>query len=131
MTALRALLRSGSRLAWVLVVLALAARMLVPVGTMPTGGDRELSVRICAESGGPRSVLLTIPGEPAPHEGSAAKSACAFAGLSAPGLAAAEPVLLALALIFILALGPVLAPVAAPARFARFQPPLRGPPVRA
>lgn len=129
MMAIRALLRARYPLALVLVVLALAVRLLVPAGTMPGSGDRVLAVEICADaSGQPQSQLLIIPGKPAPHETSAAKGQCAFAGLAFPALPGADPVLLAIALAFILAIGLALVAPALPARFARFQPPLRGPP---
>jgi hypothetical protein len=129
MTALRALAHARFPLALLLVVLALTVRMLVPAGTMPGSGDRVLAVEICADaSGTPQSQLLVIPGKPAPHENSAAKGQCAFAGLAFPALAGADPVLLAIALAFILAIGLALVAPALPARFTRFQPPLRGPP---
>ena len=129
MMALRALLHARYPLALALVVLALAVRILVPAGTMPGSGDRVLAVEICADaSGTPQSQLLVIPGKPAPHETSAAKGQCAFAGLAFPAMPSADPVLLAIALAFILAIGLALVAPALPARFTRFQPPLRGPP---
>ena len=129
MMALRTLLRAHSPLAMVLVAMALAVRLLVPAGTMPGSGDRVLAVEICADaSGAPQTQLLVIPGKPAPHENSAAKVTCAFAGLAFPALAGADPVLLALALAFIMAIGLSLVAPSLPARFTRFQPPSRGPP---
>lgn len=129
MTALRALFRAHRHLALLLVVVALAVRLLVPAGTMPGSGARVLSVEICADASGlPQSHKLVIPGQPAPHEDNSAKGTCAFAGLAAPLLGGADPVLLAIALAFILAIGLALAAPALPARFARFQPPTRGPP---
>ncbi|MCZ8170776.1 MAG: DUF2946 family protein [Novosphingobium sp.] len=129
MMAIRALLRARYPLALVLVVLALAVRMLVPAGAMPGSGDKVLAMEICADASGmPHSQLLIIPGKPAPHENSAAKGQCAFAGLAFPALAGTDPVLLAIALAFILAIGLALVAPALPARFTRFQPPLRGPP---
>ncbi len=129
MIALRALLRARCHLALALVVLALAARLLVPAGIMPGSGDRVLTVQICADATGlPKAQLLVIPGKPAPHEDSSAKGTCAFAGLAAPALSGADPVLLALALAFILSLGLALAAPALPVRYPRFQPPSRGPP---
>ncbi len=129
MTALRALLQARCHLALALIALALAVRILVPAGMMPGSGDRVLAVQICADASGlPKSQVLVIPGQLAPHEDNSAKGTCAFAGLAAPALAGADPVLLAMALAFILAIGLALAAPALPARFARFQPPTRGPP---
>lgn len=129
MTALRALLRARFHLALVLVMLALAMRLLVPAGMMPGTGERLLSVEICADASGlPKSQVLVIPGKPAPHEDNSAKGTCAFGSLAAPVLSAADPALLAIALAYILAIGLALAAPALPARFARFQPPTRGPP---
>lgn len=129
MTALRALLLTRCNFALLLLVAALAVRLLVPVGTMPGSGDRVLSVQICADASGlPQSQILVIPGKPAPHEGNAAKGTCAFAGLAAPMLGGADPALLAVALAFILAIGLALVTPALPVRFTRFQPPTRGPP---
>ena len=86
MTALRALFRAHRHLALLLVVVALAVRLLVPAGTMPGSGARVLSVEICADASGlPQSHKLVIPGQPAPHEDNSAKGTCAFAGLAAAG----------------------------------------------
>jgi hypothetical protein len=129
MTALRALARAHFPLALLLVMLTLAVRILVPAGTMPSSDDRVLIVEICADaSGTPQSAVLVIPGKAGPHESSAAKGQCAFAGLAFPALAGVDPVLLAIALAFILAIGLALVAPSLPARFTRFQPPLRGPP---
>lgn len=129
MTALRALLLARSRLALALVALALAVRLLVPAGMMPGSGDKILAVQICADASGvPQSQVIVIPGKQASHENNAAKGTCAFASMAAPVLGGAGPILLAVALAFILAIGLALAAPALPARFSRFQPPTRGPP---
>jgi len=130
MTALRTLLLNRRPLALLLVVLALAVRLLIPAGAMPGSGERVLAVAICADASGlPQSRVLVIPGKPAPHEdAAAAKAGCAFAGLAAPMLGGAGPALLAMALAFLIVIGLAPAAPALPARFARFQPPTRGPP---
>ena len=129
MTSLRALLLARSRLALALVALALAVRLLVPAGMMPGSGDKVLTVQICADATGlPQNQILIIPGKSAPHEDNASKGTCAFAGLVAPLFGGADPILLAVALAFILAIGLALAAPALPPRFPRFQPPTRGPP---
>ena len=129
MIALRAILRARSYLAIGLIVAALAVRMIIPAGTMPGSGARVLAVEICADASGIKQTqILIVPGKPAPHHANADKGTCGFAGLATPALAGADPVLLAVALAFILAIGLALAAPSLPARFARFQPPLRGPP---
>lgn len=129
MIALRALLIARAPLVLMLVVMALTVRMLVPAGTMPGSGDRVLAVQICADASGAKfNRLLVIPGKPAPHEGNPAKATCAFTSLGFHALASVDPVLLIQALAFIMLAGLALAAIVLPARYARFQPPLRGPP---
>jgi hypothetical protein len=134
MTSLRALIQQYARLALVLVLLALAARALVPAGYMISpSGERFLKVTICADaSGAPKQMRISIPDkdETGSDQSGARDKAqpCAFSGLGQAALSGADPVLLAAALAFILLVG--LAPLCAPpARDIPFlRPPLRGPP---
>ena len=134
MKALRTLVRDHARLTLVLLALALAVKALVPAGFMITpAGERFLTVTICSDATGvPKQVQIAIPDKPG-AKGDHAEATdkghpCAFAGLGHVGLSAADPVLLAAAIAFILLVG--LAPLAAlPARATPFlRPPLRGPP---
>jgi hypothetical protein len=78
-------------------------------------------------------VVMTIPGvkhgnsDGREHPGKA-EQPCAFAGLSAPSLAAVDPILLTFAILFVLALGlrPLLLMAAHAPPYLR--PPLRAPP---
>jgi len=120
-TALRALLLRHRRLAALLLAAALCLRTLVPAGYMPAAATQSVVVSICHGAG---AAEVTIPVK----KSLSAAERCAFADLQLPMLGAADPVLLALALAFILALW-----LAAPAPLLlrgrpHWRPPLRGPP---
>jgi hypothetical protein len=132
---LRALICDHARLTLVLLALALAVKAVVPAGLMlSAGGDRFLTVTICSESTGgtPKQMQIVIPGKQdkgADHSDAGAKAThCAFSGLGQSALGGADPLLLALALAFILLIG--LAPLPPlPRRDIPFlRPQLRGPP---
>lgn len=131
MFALRRLLLSHRAIAALVIALALAVRLVVPTGFMPTMADGRISVSVCSDTGS-TTMVVTIPGlkhgGKGKEEGGKHAQPCAFAGLGMPGLAGADPLILALALVFAMAaaLRPISArDVAAPA-FLR--PPLRAPP---
>lgn len=115
-----------------LLALALMMKIVMPAGFMPTVSNGQIVVSICSGTG-PMTMVMTIPGlehgksEGDGHQGKA-EPPCAFSGLSTPSLAAADPILLAAAILFVLALGMV--PLALPASTAPpyLRPPLRGPP---
>jgi hypothetical protein len=125
------------RLTLVLLALALTMKALVPAGIMPsTGGDRFLTVTICADaSGSPRQMQIAIadredgPGDQPEVADSAAP--CAFSGLGHAALGGADPVLLAAVLAFILALGFAPPHALRLRQHALLRPPPRGPPLRA
>jgi hypothetical protein len=128
---LRRLVLKNRKLAGFVLVLALAMKLLVPAGFMPTFSDGRIVVSICSGTG-PTTMVMTIPGlehgkSKDGHQGKA-EQPCAFAGLSAPSLAAADPMLLAIAIAFAMALA--LQPITASIIRARphLRPPLRGPP---
>ncbi len=106
-------------------------KLAVPAGFMPVAGPGQIMVLVCTEFG-PQHVAIEVPGMPAkPDESAKMNQPCVFAGLGLAWLPGADPVLLAAALVFILALG--FAAVVAPllARRPRLRPPLRGPPLTA
>lgn len=134
MLRLRAFLRDYRSLALAVLAAALLFKALVPAGFMVSTAGPVITVTLCTESTGSREqVQIAIPGKkPAGHADSAAKDGhCAFAGLAKMATGGTDPVLLALAIAFILVLG--LAPVRAlPVRQSSFlRPPLRGPPAAA
>ena len=106
MTGLRQhLLRHRALAAW-LVALALLMKVLVPTGYMLGTSAGTITVELCSGYG-PMKMTMPTPGM-AHHGGDKsnhgkAEQPCAFSGLSAPSLAAADPILLVLSLAFIIA----------------------------
>jgi len=134
MSRLRAIIRDHAGLMLVLLALALVVKAVMPTGYMlSASGERFLTVTICADaSGTPKQMQIAIPGKQDPggdHSDAASKAThCAFSGLGNFALGGADPLLLAVALAFILLIG--FAPLPAlPARDIPFlRPQLRGPP---
>ena len=128
MRGLRAFLLHHRRLAVLLVVLALAMKTLVPPGYMVGSSSRALTILVCADSTGARSaVQVTIP-QGSKDLASKDHKPCTFAGHGSPALGGADPIQLALALAFVLALG--FLAIKAPRLVAahRILPPPCGPP---
>lgn len=129
---LRRLVLSNRPLAIAILALALLMKLAIPVGFMPSASNGQIVVSLCSGTGA-STMVITIPGlkqdkpDGGDHSGKA-EQPCAFAGLSAPSLAAADPILLAAAILFVLALGmrPLLLPASTTPPYLR--PPLRGPP---
>lgn len=123
MNALRAIARRHSRLAAVVLLLALALRIVVPGGFMPAFAQGSVTITIChGDSTSQREIPVPVKRLPG------AAQTCAFADLDQPALGAVDPVLLALALAFSLALGFAASPPLRLHGHARLRPPLRGPP---
>ncbi|MBD8617586.1 hypothetical protein IFT67_01470 [Sphingomonas sp. CFBP 13728] len=135
----RLFLDHGTLSAW-LIVCALAMKILVPAGFMPVVSGGTVTIQICGGTAPTTMVTMiakatmmakTMPGmmhhqDKGDHQ--SREMPCAFSGLSAPSLAAVDPLLLAIAIAFIVAMGfrrTSTTPVAAP---AYLRPPLRGPP---
>ncbi|CAA9495747.1 MAG: hypothetical protein AVDCRST_MAG91-797 [uncultured Sphingomonadaceae bacterium] len=148
MTLFRHLLLRHRLLACWLVAAALLMKAIVPAGYMTSVSDGSLRIELCSGFGPQKPAAETpstthMPGmdmtgmshgaQDAHHGGGEEghgqpESPCAFAGLSAPSLAGADPPLLALALAFIFAAA---LHVVRPQLFsapAFLRPPLRGPP---
>ena len=131
MTGLRRYLLRHRALAACLVALALLMKVLVPTGYMLGTSAGSITVEVCSGYG-PMKMTMPMPGM-AHHQGDKgdhgkAEQPCAFSGLSAPSLAAADPILLALAIAFIIATA-FLAPIPVLVRaWAFLRPPTTGPP---
>lgn len=132
MDALRLFLRDHSRLAVLLLAMALATKALVPTGYMIGSQSKVLTISICADTeGGSYTTQVVLP-----HGGERSGDtqhvkdgqACPFSALAMASLAGADLILLGLALAFILALGFAAAPPPRPRRVPYLRPPLRGPP---
>lgn len=133
MEILRPFLRDHRRLAALLVALALAMKALVPAGFMVGPGAQVLTISICADSIASRytrQIIVPMAGKHSDDAGKAKESqACPFSALAMGAVSAADPVVLALALAFILVLG-FRAACPPPRRSpTHLRPPLRGPPV--
>lgn len=134
MGALRIFFRQHRVLAFALVMLALALKAVVPTGFMIEAGARTVTVLVCHDaSGGTGTRQIALPARSGQNDalGKVANETCPYAGLSMASLGGADPVVLALALAFIVALGfrPIAVRHAGPVSYLR--PPLRGPPVTA
>jgi hypothetical protein len=123
------LLRHRMLAVW-LAVLALLMKVAVPAGYMIGTEHGSITIELCSGTG-PMTMTMQMPGM-AHHDNKSdhgkGEQPCPFSGLSAPSLAAADPILLAIAITFIVATVfriPDKSVVRAPA-FLR--PPLRGPP---
>lgn len=132
MSGLRLLLMRHRHLAALLLALALCLKAVVPVGYMVDATGATLTLRIC-DGQTVRTVEVALPGKKADTDATRAQEAshCPYTALGLGGLGAADPLLLAAALVFILLLGfaPLAPPVLRPIPFA--SPPLRGPPAHA
>lgn len=124
-------LRSHPGLVALVFAAALALRVLVPAGFMPTVADGRVTLMLCSGVQ-PAQPMAAMPGmahHNSDHGGGMVGSPCAYADLAVPALGAADPVLLAVALAFVMALAIRRAIPLAPREFARLRPPLRGPPL--
>jgi len=125
---LRAFLLRHRALAFLAIAAALCLQVMVPAGYMLDSGATSITVRLCDDGlchAG--TVKIAIPGKGDPASQKAAPE-CPYTALSLATLGGADMALLALALVFILALG--FAPVRRlrAARPLYLRPPLRAPP---
>ena len=118
------------RWAAALIALALLAKLLVPGGFMLSGSAGTITVELCSGTG-VKTVEMALPGQPKHDQQGKADSPCIFAGLVAPVLGGTDPIQLALAIAFIMAIGFLVLTTAKPRDASRLRPPLRGPPVTA
>ncbi len=132
MTTLRQYLMRHTALAAWLVVLTLLMKMLVPTGYMfGTSSTGSITIELCSGFGpvaiaAPRHGMTHHHGQH-DHKGKEMPP-CAFSGLSAASLGGTDPLLLALAIAFIVTtvfLSVVPSAVVLP---TYLRPPLRGPP---
>ena len=120
-------------LAALICAAALLLKLLVPTGYMVASEHGRMTITICSGVAS-RSMTMEMPGRQGDMPGHGKKDhgktemPCAFSGLSAQALGAADPILLVALVAFIMAIG--LCPAVLPAPFRRtyLRPPLRGPP---
>ncbi|MBB5697838.1 DUF2946 family protein [Sphingomonas yantingensis] len=131
---MRRLFRDHAWIAALIVAAAMLLRVVVPAGFMTTtGADGQLTVMVCSGEGS-RAMTIAIPGlveksqRPAPGEHEKAGTTCAFAGLAAPFLGGADPILLLAALAMVAAVALRRGQRFRPLALQHLRPPLRGPP---
>ena len=89
-----------------LVAAALLAKLMVPAGYMPVMAGGSVVLQLCSGFG-PETMVAAMPGM-AHHHGTRdhpqrGDMPCGFAGHAAPSMAGADPVLLVVAIAFIIA----------------------------
>ena len=138
MSAFRAFLLGNRRLTALLLAAALCMKALIPAGYMigadpMSAGARVLTMQICADSLGQTLVKqIAIPQKGhGPAKNGHNEGVCAFTALGSLALGAIDGIQLALALLFILALGFAALVPPAPLPISHLRPPLRGPPALA
>lgn len=110
-------------------------KLLVPTGYMASVAAGSITIELCSGYG-PQTMTMAMPGM-AHHsdqhgESGKAEAPCAFAGLAAPSLAGADPLVLAVAIAFIvLTVFRIAARIAVSGVPSYLRPPLRAPPARA
>ncbi len=131
---MRRLFRDHAWIAALIVAAAMLLRVVVPAGFMTTtGADGQLTVMVCSGEGS-RAMTIAIPGlaekseRQAPGEHEKAGTTCAFAGLAAPFLGGADPILLLAALAMVAAALLRTGQRFRPLALQHLRPPLRGPP---
>ena len=112
MTGCRLALHQHRTIALAIVLLALLARMLIPIGYMPVAQNDGIVMALCPDQGAMPMAHTAMAGmdhaqamtghatdhDPSGHMKS---GPCAFAGLALTATAAADPSLLALAILFV------------------------------
>ena len=116
-----------------ILALALLLRIVMPAGFMPTVADGQIIVAICSGSG-PATMAMIVPGldnrkSDSSHSGKV-EQPCTFAGLSTSFIAAADPIVLAAAILYIVRLGTRLLCFPTSTAPPHLRPPLRGPPAQ-
>ncbi len=140
MPTLRRHLLTHNALAMLVIIVALAMKAVVPAGFMPMLVEGRVVIALCSGSGpvtalpdtGHHATMAAHHGghgtPDAPQHDNKSQP-CAFSGLTVPSLAGADPVVLAIAIAFVLALGLRVVAALPATRPVRLRPPLRGPPV--
>ncbi|RUN75195.1 DUF2946 domain-containing protein [Sphingomonas sp. TF3] len=131
---LRAHIQQHRALAAWLLAFALLLKVVVPSGYMLDTSNGVIRIAICSGMGPVKTMAMAMPGmadsasQKHHKDGEKADQPCAFAGLNAHSVAATDPILLALAIAFVMALGSRrIAPPLIGLRL-HLRPPLRGPP---
>ncbi|HEY9090696.1 hypothetical protein [Parasphingorhabdus sp.] len=106
---------------------ALLMKAVIPAGFMPVVSQDVILVQLCTGQGA-QTIAMTVPGKTDNGEHDKSEMPCAFTGLSSPALAAADPLLLAIAIAFVIAAGIRLQSHIVLWRRIYLRPPAIGPP---
>lgn len=136
----RTLIATNRSFTLLLLALALLLRFVVPSGFMPVFEHGRVAILLCPGTS-PAMALMSGPtvsepaaaskaGHPLGHgQGGKLEAACPYAGLAMPVAGGADPVQLATALLYILALGFAATALSFVGSAFRLRPPARGPPI--
>jgi hypothetical protein len=131
--ALRRLLLAHRHVAALICLAALALKLVVPSGYMFASEHGRITVTICSGVAG-KTMTMEMPGMQDGHPGHGKSKEhgkempCAFSSLTAQALAGADPILLLIAIAFVMALGLRSPPRSVQRQTPYLRPPLRGPP---
>lgn len=130
MTALRHHLLRHRGFAALLVALALLTKVLIPAGYMVgASAAGSITVELCPGQAPTQLAMAGMAHHPDKPEHSGKEMPCAFSGLSAPSLAGADPLLLAIAVAFVIGTAFRAVPRRAlPTAPNYLRPPKQGPP---
>ena len=133
MTGFRRSILQHRLLAVWLVAAALAMKLLVPGGYMPMVSAGSITLELCSGYEPQKMAMaMAMPGMAGEHgheDGHGkVEMPCAFGGLAMAGLAGADPILLIVAIAFIMALGFLVTPKPPLGRTNHLRPPSQGPP---
>lgn len=135
MHTLRAIFHRNRWLALLLVVVAIGMKATVPTGYMLGEQSKTLTFQICDGKGSQSTASVAIPQSGKHEDGKASPSGhdgiCPHSALSHAAMTGADPIQLALALLFIFALGFAALVLRVRAHVLHLRPPLRGPPALA
>tara|TARA_R110002033_G_scaffold15886_2_gene44462 strand:+ start:509 stop:922 length:414 start_codon:yes stop_codon:yes gene_type:complete len=135
MIAFRRIFRACPCLLALVCFAVLAMKILVPPGYMVSQDTKTFTVKICDGIGNSQSTIeIPFDAKTAGQEqhdgaGDPSGTTCSFAGFSQLVATGADPIQLALAILFILLAGLQLLQMPLPGVADRLRPPLRGPPV--
>ena len=125
---MRQFLHGHRAIAALLVLMALAVRLAVPVGFMPSTTASGVTIVPCPAA---EPVHVAMPGMHHGHDAPGKAAAdCPFAGLSLPSLGGADAVQIAALILAIFVAGMRLTGALPERRILHLRPPLRGPPAR-
>ena len=130
MKGLRTVLRRHAVIALLIAALALSVRAVMPTGYMASASPTGITIELCSGVAG-KSVTIALPGQDRDQEhGKAhADAPCAFSALGHAAQTATDPILLAIAIAFVVASGLRRGSTAPHGSRARIRPPLRAPPL--